>query len=67
MTASRTSAVAFTALTAFAGLELAVTAWCMPWPLLTLAPALLTTLAATCAAHEWTALHTRPPADRKTR
>jgi hypothetical protein len=48
--------VAFTALTAFAGLELGITAWCMPWPRLTLLPATLTTCAAVCAAHEWTAL-----------
>jgi len=54
---SRTAAVAFTALTAFAGLELAYTALWMPWPALTLIPALLTVLAAICAAVEWTALH----------
>ena len=54
---SRTAAVAFTALTAFAGLELAYTALWMPWPALTLIPAVLAVLAATCAAHEWTALH----------
>lgn len=64
---SRTAACAFTGLTAFAGLELAYTALYMPWPALTLIPALLTVGAAIVAAHEWTALHTRPPADRKPR
>ncbi|MDQ0809880.1 hypothetical protein QFZ63_001594 [Streptomyces sp. B3I7] len=64
---SRTAACAFTALTALAGLELAYTALYLPWPALTLIPALLTVLAATCAAVEWTALHNRPPADRNSR
>ena len=64
---SRTAAVAFTALNAFAGLELLYTALWMPWPALTLIPALLTVLAAICAAHEWTALRTRPTADRSSR
>jgi hypothetical protein len=52
--------VAFTALTALAGLELAVTALYLPWPRLTLLPATLTTCAAICAAHEWTALRQTP-------
>lgn len=63
MTASRTSACVFTTLTAACATELLITALYLPWPRLVLAPALLTTLAATCAAHEWTALRT----DRKTR
>jgi hypothetical protein len=64
---SRTAACAFTALTAVAGLELAVTALWMPWRRLVLALAVLAQTAAICAAVEWTALRTRPPADRNTR
>lgn len=67
MTASRTSAVAFTTLTAAHTAELLAVACYLPWPRLVLAPALLTTLAATCAAHEWTALHTRPNRKEPTR
>ncbi len=58
MTASRTAAVAFTTLTAACTAETLAVACYLPWPRLVLAPALLTTLAATCAAHEWTALRT---------
>ncbi|MCF0086659.1 MULTISPECIES: hypothetical protein [unclassified Streptomyces] len=67
MTASRTSACVFTTLAAAHTAELLAVACYLPWPRLVLAPALLTTTAATCAAHEWTALHTRPPADRNSR
>jgi hypothetical protein len=64
---SRTAAVAFTALTAVAGLELTYAALYMPWPALTLIPALLAVLAATCAAHEWTALQRQADTDRTPR
>jgi hypothetical protein len=64
---SRTAACAFTALTAVAGLELAVTALWMPWRRLVLALAVLAQTAAIAAAVEWTALRTRPPADRSNR
>lgn len=63
MTASRASAVAFTALTAAHTTETLAVACYLPWPRLVLAPALLTTLAATCATHEWTALQ-RADTDR---
>ena len=61
---SRTAAISFTALTVVATAEMIHAALYMPWRRLVLALAVLAQTAAIVAAHEWTALHTRPPADR---